>query len=303
MILGQNNPRQIKMLCSLLGYSRQAYYQYMRAEEKRSLQQELIIRQVVHIRKTQKKIGARKLLVMLEPFMLEHGISIGRDTLFTLLADRGLLVRKRRRKAPRTTNSNHWYEKYPDLAKFIMPAAPNEVWVSDITYITLESSFAYLSLITDAYSHMIIGYFLSEDLSACGCVKALMMALKTLPEEHYLVHHSDRGIQYCSTEYVQVLLNRKISISMTQTSDPRDNAIAERVNGIIKDELLEERFAGFHQARVGVAKAISIYNNQRPHSSIDMLVPSAAHTQSGTLKRRWKHYYKRAKPKEVTYVG
>lgn len=239
-------------------------------------------------------------MVLLQPFMQEHGVIIGRDALFTLLSDYGLLIRKRKRRIPRTTNSNHWLRLYPNLIKDIIPSSPNQLWVSDITYITLESSFAYLSLITDAYSHMVVGYYLSEDLCAAGCVKALKMALKNLPAEAYLIHHSDRGIQYCSTEYVEVLHNRKISISMTQTSDPRDNAIAERMNGILKDELLEAQFTTYQEALDSVAKAIEVYNYQRPHSSVDMLMPAIAHTQSGILKKRWKNYYKPTQKKEVT---
>ena len=281
MIIGQNKPRHIQMLCSVLGYSRQAFYQYMKEAEKQAFGDELVIQKVLAIRKRQKKLGTRKLLLLLEPFMQEQGIKMGRDALFDLLGEHGLLIRKRRRKVPKTTNSQHWYKKYPNLIKGMIVTAPNQIWVSDITYITLDDGFAYLSLITDVYSHKVVGYHLGEDLCASGCVKALDMALEDLPESHTLIHHSDRGIQYCSTEYVEILQNRKISISMTQTSDPRDNAIAERLNGILKDELFDETYPTLRKAIRHIATSIKVYNNERPHGSVDMLMPAVAHTKNG----------------------
>ena len=237
MNIGQRRGRKIGALCSLLGYSRQSYYQYKAEEQKEVLKQELIIQQVLRIRARQKKVGTRRLLEMLEPFFRSHDIYIGRDAFFELLSVRGLLIRKRKRKVPRTTFSDHWMRKYPNLIVGMSVTGPNQLWVSDITYILLENKPAYLSLITDAYSRMIVGYHLNKDLSTEGCIKALNMALKSLPEGANLIHHSDRGCQYCSFEYVQRLTAFNVSISMTQHSDPRENAIAERVNGIIKQEL------------------------------------------------------------------
>ncbi len=291
MNVGQRKGRKISILCSLLGYSRQAYYQQKRTQEQSVLEDELVIQQVLSIRKEQKRVGTRKLHIMLQPFLNQHGIIIGRDALFALLCERGLLVRKRRRVVPRTTMSNHWMHKYPNLITGMVVKAPNRLWVSDITYVALANGFAYLSLVTDAYSRMIVGYNLSKDLSAAGCVKALMMALKQLPANATLIHHSDRGCQYCSTEYVEQLNAHHIAISMTQNSDPRENAIAERVNGIIKQELLEAAFTNYTYAASNVAIAIKTYNNQRLHSSIDMLTPFQAHNLDGELKRHWKNYY------------
>jgi transposase InsO family protein len=228
---------------------------------------------------------------MLQPFLLQHNLTIGRDALFELLADNKLLIRKRKCKVPRTTFSDHWLRKYPNLIIGSHIITPNALWVSDITYITMKDDFAYLSLITDAYSRMIVGFCLSKDLSAAGCVKALKMAIKQLPDGSNLIHHSDRGCQYCSTEYVEQLYGNDIAISMTQNSDPRENAIAERVNGIIKQEFLQVSYANFTQATDGVKNAIYLYNYERLHSSIDMLTPYQAHTMTGELKRHWKNYY------------
>lgn len=289
--------RKVTSLCGLLGYTRQAFYQQRITIEQEALRSELIIQEVLLIRTRQKHIGTRKLLLLLSPFLSAHKIQIGRDSLFEMLSAHKLLVRRRKRKVPRTTFSDHWMRKYPNLIVGMRVLSPNKLWVSDITYITLKDDFAYLSLITDAYSRMIIGYHLSKNLSAGGCVKALKMALKQLPAESELIHHSDRGSQYCSTEYVEQL--EGIAISMTQNSDPRENAIAERVNGIIKQEFLEACYNSFEQAASGVANAITIYNYERPHSSIDMLTPFQAHTSSGELKKHWKSYWPVNKEKEV----
>jgi putative transposase len=261
------------MLCSLLGYSRQAYYQQIKVQAQEALQEDLLVQEVVRIRKTQKRIGTRKLLIMMNVFMHQHTISIGRDAFFEILRNQGLLVRKRKRSKPQTTFSNHWLRKYQNLIIGFVPNAPNQLWVSDITYIRLEKGFAYLSLITDAYSHKIIGFYLCEDLSAKGCVLALKMALQGNPSHDNLIHHSDRGLQYCSHDYVALLEENHIKISMTQNGDPLENAMAERVNGILTDELLD--------------------------SSVDMLTPVVAHTKSGELKKRWKNYYVINKRKEA----
>lgn len=281
----------ISKLCKLLGHSRQAYYQQKAALEQTVLGEELIVQEVLRLRSRQKKIGTRKLHLLLRPFLSAHQIQIGRDALFELLRGHKLLIRKRRRKVPQTTFSDHWHRKYPNLIMDMPVLRPNILWVSDITYITLKGGFGYLSLVTDAYSRRIMGYHLSRNLLAEGCVKALKMALKQLPEKSALIHHSDRGSQYCSTEYVEQLQSRHIAISMTQNSDPRENAIAERVNGIIKQELLEICYDSFTQAQQGIRNAVHIYNHERPHSSIDMLTPFQAHALSGELKKHWKNYY------------
>lgn len=286
----------------MLGYSRQAYYQQKKQSEKESLQYDLLINEVLKIRKIQKRLGGRKLFHKLERFIQEHHISIGRDAFFDLLSERKLLVRKRKRRKPITTFSDHWMRKYPNLIEGFYPTAPNQLWVSDITYIVLVNCFAYLSLITDAYSRKIVGFYLSMDLSAEGCIKALNMALNNNPVLGKLIHHSDRGSQYCCSDYVKILNDIYIKISMTQNGDPKENAIAERVNGILKDELLDKVYLDYKQAVKGVAVAISTYNHQRPHGSIDYLTPYEAHFRSGELKRRWKNYYSKVKEMEPAEV-
>jgi transposase InsO family protein len=280
----------------LLGYSRQAYYKQLRCKETEALQADLLLQEVNRIRTRQKRIGTRKMLFMLIDFFQQHKIQIGRDAFFDLLRERGLLVRRRRCKKPRTTFSGFWLKRYPNLTKDFIPTAPNQLWVSDITYIAIGNDFGYLSLITDAYSHKVVGFYLSKDLSAQGCIMALKMALKNNPHRENLIHHSDRGLQYYSAGYMKLLGN--IRVSMSENSDPLENPIAERMNGILKEELLENYFETFAQAQREVAIAISIYNHERPHSSVDMLTPAMAHLQSGELKKRWKNYYK-PKSKQV----
>lgn len=283
----------------MLGYSRQAYYQHKKQIEKESLQYGILIDEVLEIRKSQKRLGCRKLIYKLEPFIAQHQIVIGRDAFFDLLSKRNLLVRKRKRRKPITTFSDHWMRKYPNLIEGFYPTAPNQLWVSDITYIVIGNDFAYLSLITDAYSRKIVGFYLSKDLSDKGCIRALEMALDNNPVLGRLIHHSDRGSQYCCSDYVKILNDNFIKISMTQNGDPRENAIAERVNGILKDELLAKSHLNYEEAVRNVSIAISIYNHQRPHGSIDYLTPIEAHFRSGKLKRRWKSYYSKKKDIEL----
>lgn len=301
----QSEARSLSTLCPLLGYSRQAYYQQKLRREKDIFEGELVIQEVIRIRSGQNKLerlGTRKLLIRLEEFMREHNIRIGRDALFDLLREHKMLVRRRRPARPRTTFSYYWTRRFPNLIRDFVPTGPNQLWVSDITYIRIGKGFGYLSLITDAYSHKIVGFYLSRDLRAAGCVKALRMALKDNPDRAGLIHHSDRGFQYQSDQYMR-LLGKKIRISMTENGDPRENAIAERLNGILKDELLKERFDSFAEAQAEIAQAVSTYNYFRPHMSIDMLAPAIAHTKTGVLKKRWKNYYRARTTQEVPYAA
>jgi transposase InsO family protein len=279
----------LEALCRSFGYTRQAYYKRQRREELQAIMGDLIIQEVVRIRSVQKRIGVRKLYHMLQGFMAEHGIQMGRDAFYDLLREHSLLVRKRRRKKPRTTFSGPW-KRYPNLIRDYVPTGANQVWVSDITYVRVKEGFGYLSLITDAYSRKIVGYSLNPDLKAKGCVAALRMAMRNNPGRDSLIHHSDRGVQYYSAAYIKVL-GPQTRISMTEKSDPLENAIAERVNGILKDELLEKRFNTFREAKEKIDQAVSIYNHLRPHLSIDMLTPAEAHTRTGELKRKWKSYF------------
>ncbi|HEX3767113.1 MAG TPA: IS3 family transposase [Puia sp.] len=285
----QNCSRGLRELCRLLGYSRQAYYQQQKASATRALKEDLVIRQVLRHRRLQPRLGGRKLLEMMEPFMRDHDIDMGRDLLFDLLRNNDLLIRRRKRGKPLTTDSGHWMKKYSDLTRNLVLNRPDELWVSDITYLQLsENKFGYLSLVTDAYSRKIVGFCLNHDLSADGPIGALKMALKSRIGAAPLTHHSDRGSQYCSDAYVNLLRQYAIAISMTQSGNPRDNAIAERVNGILKQELLKEIYPYLRQASRAVKSAVRIYNKIRPHSSLDMMTPEKAHTLTGLIRRRWK---------------
>ncbi len=286
----------------LLGYSRQSYYQGIDYIHQKAYEADVIIEEVLRYRKKLRRIGTRKLLDQMQDFLVNHHFKIGRDALFDLLADRGLLVTKRKRRGPVTTLSKHRFKKYPNIVRDFIPVAPNQLWVSDITYIHLNEGFAYLSLITDAYSRKIVGFYLSKDLSARGPLAALKMALSSNPVRDGLIHHSDRGVQYCCDEYVKLLEHHEVRISMTEKGDPLENALAERVNGILKQELLEEVFCGFETAQREVAIACSTYNHLRPHGSIDNLTPVQAHQLSGTIKKRWTNYWQKNKGKEVLMV-
>jgi transposase InsO family protein len=275
----------------LLGYSRQSYYQGIKYIQQKAFESDIIIEEVLRYRKCQKRLGTRKLLDEMQVFLSSHGLRIGRDAMFNLLAEKGLLIIRRKRRGFITTLSKHRFKKYPNIIREFIPIAPNQLWVSDITYIHLSSGFAYLSLITDAYSRKIVGFYLSRDLSARGPLMALKMALAGNPNRTELIHHSDRGGQYCCDAYVKLLQDKKIKISMTENGDPLENAIAERVNGILKQELLEEVFTDYQLAQKAIAIACSTYNHLRPHGSIDNLKPAEAHQKNGELKKRWKNYW------------
>jgi putative transposase len=294
---------KVTLLCSLSGYSRQAYYKQGKSKERSGFQDELIISQVISYRLIQKMLGTRKLLLLLLPFMAKQGMSMGRDYFFELLRAHGLLIGKKRRRKPVTTFSGHNLRKYPNLFEHLTPITANGVWVSDITYIELCEGFSYLSLVTDAYSRKMVGYHLSEHLDASGSVIALQMAIAGCADTKGLIHHSDRGVQYCSNAYVDILQAKHIGISMTQTGDPRDNAIAERVNGILKSELLDEVYPTLELARDAIAQAVKTYNYLRPHCSLDMLTPAIAHGRHGELLRRWGNHYNPRLGKEVMVDG
>ena len=292
----------LSSLCKWFGISRQAYYQHESSCSVQNFHHGLLLAEIKSIRSRHKRLGTRKLHSLLVPFMEAHDIKIGRDGLFDFLSFYGLLIRKRRRYV-KTTYSFHWQRKYPNLITEFTPSRPNELWVSDITYWKLGEQAVYLSLITDAYSRKILGYHLSSDLNAEQSIKALKMALsgtgkRTIVSDQ-LIHHSDRGTQYCSSSYVGWLKRNHIDISMTQSGDPLENAIAERVNGIIKDEyLLNYPCKGIESARKYLNKAVLLYNTERPHSSIGNFTPELVHNQSQLIKqedvkRLWKNYYKK----------
>lgn len=250
-------------------------------------------------------MGGRKLFELLHQFMLEHGIKMGRDAFFEVLSFHHLLVKIRKKKAI-TTNSFHHYNRYKNLIKNFVPTAINQLWVSDITYWKIDTGFVYLSLITDAFSHKIVGYNLGLTMEAIESIKALKMAINnaemTENELLELIHHSDRGSQYCCDAYVKLLKDRHIQISMTESSEPTDNAIAERINGILKNEYLEcYQVKNIEEARKMLDSVIILYNQERPHMSIGNQTPAEVHDAKLPVipKKLWKNYYLKKARKEV----
>lgn len=298
----QSHPKEsLARLCALFGVSRQAYYEAQLHESKTSIAHMIVLTLVRDLRKDIPMLGTRKLLFMLTGEFEKHGIKIGRDQLFDLLRFHGLLMRRRKRMV-KTTDSHHWLKKYPNLIKDLVPSAADQLWVSDITYIRTLQGFNYLSLITDAYSRKIMGYALFETLEAIGPLEALVMAVdkRHTMSPYILIHHSDRGVQYCSAEYVQILVNERIAISMTQSGSPYENALAERVNGTVKNDFFPKRVYQNHkEAKKAIIRIIQVYNQMRPHASVDYLTPDQAHMQQGEIKKRWKHYSNNEKTKEV----
>jgi len=286
----------LERICRLFGNTRQAFYKHLKANEKMLIENHIVHQMVLNIKKDHPRMGTRKIYHLIKPNMESAGIKMGRDALFDLMDANNLKVTKRKRRHI-TTSSNHVYRKYPNLIRDMEPNGPNQIWVSDITYIRSGQKFLYLFLITDAYSKKILGCRLANTLDSTHAVNSLQDAIKnTCQPIAGLIHHSDRGIQYCSKEYIKVLQENNIKISMTEKGDPLENAIAERVNGILKDEYLNQ----YHKlTTLQLQKSIEKYNNRRPHLSCDMLTPEVAHLTSGTLKRRWKNYYKKTVNLEV----
>lgn len=278
-------------ICDVFGRTRQAVYKHIKCNEAQVMQQAIIVKMIEAVRVDMPRVGGRKLYHLLKIPLKEHGIELGRDRLFTIMADYGFLVRRRKRRKPITTDSNHPFFKYPNLIRAKEVTGPNELWVSDITYIRLVQNYCYLSLITDAYSRKIVGHCLWPNLSKEGTINALRLALNDNPRRasQPLIHHSDRGLQYCSQEYIGILERHYVAISMTEHGDPYENAIAERVNGILKAEFrLDQGFKSYELAKEAVARAISTYNEQRPHASCNYLTPNQAHRITGRLVKRWK---------------
>lgn len=277
--------------------SRQNYYKHWRRHQIYDENESNIIRQVKEIRSVHPRIGGRKLYSLLSAQCPQTVLGTGRDALFDMLRKNALLIRKTKSRTI-TTWSNHPFYKYKNLIRNFTATAPNELWVSDITYLRTANGFLYLSLVTDAYSRKIVGYNLADNLSAVNALQALQMALYALDAEicKNLIHHSDRGIQYCTKEYTDLLHRHGIRISMTEQGDPLENAIAERVNGVIKNEYLQSTsIKSKEQAAAAVDRAIKIYNEFRPHMSCQMYTPQQVHEQALQVKRVWKTYYKKKK--------
>lgn len=281
----------LERLCGLFGKTRQAYYEQNWRTSNERLQEALIVDKVKEVRRRIPGIGGLPLHHMLREELFRHGIVIGRDSFYELLRKHNLLIKRRKRYVV-TTDSDHPYYKWNNLIKNINLTAPEQLWVSDITYLETGTGFVYLSLVTDAYSRKIIGYHLSQRLQAQGCLIALNKAISSLSvsrEIRQLIHHSDRGIQYCCESYITALQQNNIGISMTQTGSPYDNAIAERINGILKHQLgLGQVFTNYAAATDAVCKAVDAYNTLRPHRSISNLTPDKAHRTKQKIHKTWK---------------
>lgn len=277
----ESKQSSVDTLCGLFGKTRQAYYKQKKYIERVALDEQLVLSAVGQVRQKAKtdRWGVRKLQPLVNQELNCTGIKIGRDSLFDLLRSNNMLVRKRKRKFF-TTDSHHWLRKYDNLIINKALTDSNQLWVSDITYVKVNDNQAYyLYLITDAYSQKIVGWNLSEDLKADSALKALKMAIKSNKGKlSNLIHHSDRGVQYCSEKYVQVLERNDIKISMTNPGSPQENAIAERVNGILKEEWLYDiQLKSIQHGNIKLKEIVGVYNNYRPHTSLNNKTPEEIH--------------------------
>jgi transposase InsO family protein len=275
-----NNRITVGALCGKLGMTRQNYYKARRQRQRNEADGGLIEQLVLAERALQPRLGARKLLRKLRLKLLEAGVPIGRDQFFDVLRGKSLLLEPLKW-APKTTNSWHCLPVFHNLVKDMVLTGPNQAWAADITYIRTDEGFLYLSLITDMRSRKTVDYHAGDTLEAEGAVKALETALAQLPEGAHPVHHSDRGCQYCSHLYVEKLRARGLAVSMTEETRCYENALAERLNGILKQEYaLGCTFWGKKQALAAIDEAVFLYNTARPHMSLNYETPEKMHRRA-----------------------
>lgn len=278
-----------KYACALFGKTRQGYDKVHKIMEERICREEKLLTAVKEIRSEDPGIGGYKLWLMVKD-MFQRDWVPGRDSFYNFLSANNLMLP--RPKPRSTTNSNHRYHKYRNLIKNFAPTGPNQLWVSDITYVDLTRDCCYLHLVTDAYSHKIVGWCLAESLHSVFTMKALQMAIDQAGGGNLsgTIHHSDRGAQYCCYAYTDMLKEHNISISMTEDYSPTDNGIAERVNGIIKMEFIYRvaQFRNMEEALKQIGQYISFYNDRRPHMSIGYHTPSEVHLLTGEQKKCWR---------------
>lgn len=273
--------------CDLFGISRQVYYRKIRRRACKQTKAGQVVSLVMEIRKSMPRIGVRKLYYLLQDKLLH--LKIGRDKFFDILRANHLLIQPKR-SYHITTNSHHRFRKHQNLILDTVINRPEQVWVSDITYIGKREKPCYLSLVTDAYSKKIMGHYVADNLNTESSLMALKVAVKSRKDKALsLVHHSDRGLQYCADDYQNMLNKHNVKCSMTNNGDPYENAVAERINGILKQEFMIDTY---HQdtviMKIIVKEAIEIYNNQRPHYSNHMLTPEQMHAQSEIQMRTYK---------------
>ena len=273
--------------CNLFGVDRQVYYRKLKKRKVRQSAAFTVVSMVLEIRKEQPRIGTRKLYFLLNKSLKD--LKIGRDKFLNILRANHLLVMPKRAYHV-TTNSHHRFRKHENQILDLEIQRPEQVWVSDITYIGKRENPFYLSLITDAYSKKIVGYNVADNMNTESTLIALQRALKQRKNKELpLIHHSDRGLQYCANAYQNLLLKKKIKCSMTQNSDPYENAVAERINGILKQEFFIDNFNQTLPITTSLVKnAIEIYNEKRPHYSNYMLTPNQMHKQSKIKMRTYK---------------
>jgi putative transposase len=258
-----------------MGITRQGFYKRRKTATAKAVLEELLVQRVLTLRNIMPRIGGRKLYYLIKYSGMPS--KLGRDKFFRILASNRLLVSPVKQYV-RTTQSSHHFRVYSNLIKDLKVDRPFMVLVSDITYIRSSEGFCYLFLITDLYSRKILGYNLAKTMETKEAVKALKMALEKRPDNLPVIHHSDRGIQYCSHEYVRLLKSAAIQISMGEAGNPYENAVAERVNGILKTEfLLNTKFNSYSHAKKAAAEAIETYNKLRPHMSLNYLTPDQKH--------------------------
>jgi len=239
---------------------------------------DLLAQLVIQERRTQSRLGTRKLQAILRKPLEKAGVRMGRDRMFEELRKRGLLVEKPPPEYAHTTNSRHGLAVFPNRIRDLEVKAPNKVWVADLTYLRTKESFVYLALLTDKYSRKIVGYHCADTLEASGCIGALEMALKELPGGAKPIHHSDRGCQYCSEQYLEKLETGDLTVSMTEKNHTAENALAERMNGILKMEYgLGSEFQTKGEARRAVEQAVYLYNHCRPHTALKLNFPAMVH--------------------------
>lgn len=267
------------MLYEVFGISRQAYYKRLRRKDFVEQQTRSVTALVMKYRREQPRLGTLKVYKLIKPQLEKMNIKLGRDKFFDMMRENRMLIQRKRR-FHKTTNSNHRFRKHPNLIKGKVFNKAEQVWVSDLTYIKFQNGHLFLALTTDLYSKKIMGYHLADNTKTESTTAALRMALKNRKyKNRKLIHHSDRAFQYCSDEYTKLLSDNKIKISMTEKYDPYENAVAERVNGILKDEFeIDEGFVSEPQARKEIKNAITVYNSKRPHISCDYSTPDFAHT-------------------------
>jgi transposase InsO family protein len=269
----------VSALCRKLSMSRQNFYARRQARQSREVDADLVLQWVRQERRAQPRLGARKLHYLLRGRLAQAGVRLGRDRFLALLREAELLVEPLPREYVRTTCSAHDWPVFPNLVKAVEVSAPHQVWVVDLTYVRTEEGFVFLSLVTDKGSRKIVGHHCGESLAASGCVQALEMALSALPEGARPIHHSDRGTQYCSHEYTQRLSQRGLPISMTEKNHCAENALAERMNGILKGEYgLGGRLKSKAHARQAVEQSVRLYNERRPHTALDYKTPEEVHS-------------------------